>query len=103
MGARRRDEGSGKEAEKMKAEEQREAGQQAEEGAAGAGRWRRQVRGWRAARKPLEVVTEVEHATPPIPVTHLHSGTVSQRLWSCKACLDFLHGWRQYGYSGSEY
>lgn len=36
MGAQRRDEGSGKEAEKMKAEEQREAGKQAEEGAAGA-------------------------------------------------------------------
>lgn len=63
----------------MKAEEQREAGKQAEEGAAGAGRWRRQVRGWRAARKPLEVVTEVEHATPPPPPRH------SPALWHCVA------------------
>lgn len=51
----------GNEAEKMKAEERREAGKRAE---GGAERWRRQVRGWRTARKPLEVVTE-EHATPP--------------------------------------
>lgn len=92
MGAQRRDEGSEKEAEKMKAKEQREAGKQAEEEAAGAG-----SRVEAASGEGMESgQKDVRSRDGPPPLLLTCTALCGRGFGHARLVLIYLHAWQNY-------